>query len=92
MIERLREGMRSLREENAVLQARIAELESAMAFHRRAAKLMQKRKPFIVIAEDEPYYWQVYGMIRAREMEIDRWTAEDEDLYWQAYKRLQKGR
>ena len=37
MIETLREGMRSLREENTALQARIVELEAQLAAEREAA-------------------------------------------------------
>jgi hypothetical protein len=54
------------------------ELDAAKAFHPRAMKLIGKKKPFLVVAIDEPYFVQVYGMIRAHEIQIGRWTDEDE--------------
>lgn len=59
----------------------IAFLENTLAFHNRAAKLMVKRKPFVVVARDEPYYMQVYALIREHEMKIGRWSEEDERNY-----------
>lgn len=63
------------------LRARIAELEAANSFHPRAAKLMAKRKNFVVVAEDEPYFMDVYRTIRAHEMKSGRWTDDDESRY-----------
>lgn len=88
MIETLRDGMRSLREENTDLQARITELEETLAFHPRAAKLMRKRKNFVVVAEDEIYYADVYLNIRIHERQNGTWTDEDEEKFlaaWNAY-------
>lgn len=51
------------------------------AFHPRAIKLLRKRKNFIVIAEDEPYFLQAYNLIRAHEASKNTWTQEDEDIY-----------
>ena len=50
-------------------------------FHPRAMKLLRKQKPFLVVAQDEPYYVQVYSLIRAHEMKSGRWSEEDEQLY-----------
>lgn len=50
-------------------------------FHPRAAKLMQKRKNFIVIAEDETYFEQAYNLIRDGEMTKGTWTSEDENYF-----------
>jgi len=47
----------------------------------RAGKLLKKGKPFVVVAYDEPYFIEVYRLIRAREREIGRWTSEDEERY-----------
>jgi len=47
----------------------------------RAGKLLKKGKFFLVVAEDEPYFKQVYDLIRNREKEIGRWTNEDEEQY-----------
>lgn len=59
----------------------LRQFEVFTQFHPRAMKLLVKQKPFLVIAEDEPYYWQVYGIIRDSEKEQGRWTTEDETRY-----------
>lgn len=56
-------------------------LRDILDFHPRAANLMLKRKPFVVVACDEPYYMQVYSLIREHEKEIGRWSEEDERNY-----------
>ena len=53
-------------------------------FHPRAVKLLRKRKPFLVVAEDEPYYLATYEAIRANELLKDTWTEEDEFEYCRA--------
>ncbi len=63
---------------------RIEQLEQVEKFHPRAAKLAHKRKQFIVIAVDEPYFRQAFDLIRTRELEIGRWTDEDELRYQEA--------
>jgi len=47
----------------------------------RAGKLLKKGKFFVVVAEDEPYFREVYNMIRENEIAIGRWTDEDEEQY-----------
>lgn len=47
----------------------------------RAFKLMDKKKYFIVVACDEPYFMDVYSMIRDNEIKIGRWDVEDEKVY-----------
>lgn len=54
---------------------------AAINFHPRAWKLMRKQKNFLVVAEDEPYFAQVYDLIRETEQKQDRWTDEDEYHY-----------
>jgi hypothetical protein len=49
--------------------------------HPRAVKLMRKRKPFIVIAVDEPYFKRAYDMIREHEQAKDQWDECDEERY-----------
>lgn len=56
----------------------IADLEN---FHPRAMKLMRKKKPFIVIAKDEPYFKMAYDQIKLEELLKGTWTKEDEHLY-----------
>lgn len=55
-----------------------AELEE---FHPRAMKLMRKKKNFVVVAEDEPYFIDVYKMIRSHEKEKGTWTKIDEERF-----------
>jgi len=47
----------------------------------RAGKLLKKGKFFLVVACDEPYFNEVYDMIRANGIKIGRWTEEDEEQY-----------
>lgn len=54
----------------------------------RAWKLMKKRKNFLVVACDEPYFRQVYDLIRDEEMLQGRWTLEDENHYTDAMNAL----
>jgi hypothetical protein len=50
----------------------------------RAGKLLWKKKPFIVIANDEPYYLDVYATIREHEQNKGTWTEECERQYQEA--------
>lgn len=68
-------------------KAKRLNMEIAAAFHPRAWKLIQKCKPFVVVAEDEYYYLDAYQMIRHAEMLMDRWTPEDQRLYVEAITR-----
>ena len=47
----------------------------------RAGKLLVKRKPFIVVANDEPYFEMVYETIRENERIKGTWTPEDNDRF-----------
>lgn len=59
----------------------LREYDENFEFHPRAAKLMIKRKQFIVIANDEPYYLVAYLMIRENEKARGTWNDEDERVY-----------
>jgi hypothetical protein len=72
---------------HAQLEQRIAELEAAELFHPRAMKLIRKRKYFVVIAEDEPYFVDVYAMICDHERSKGTWTEIDEQNYQDALTR-----
>lgn len=63
-------------------------LEGAIRFHPRAAKLMAKRKGFLVVACDEPYYCGVYSVIREHEIKNGRWTLEDEKIFSEVWDRF----
>jgi hypothetical protein len=47
----------------------------------RAGKLLKKGKYFLVVAHDEPYFLQVYDMIREHEIAKGRWSEEDQQIY-----------
>ena len=61
-------------------------IEQFDSFHPRAMKLIRKQKPFIVIADDEPYFDEAYRLIRAHEEAKGTWTEEDEDCFWYSIK------
>ena len=46
-----------------------------------AYKLIAKKKSFIVVAIDEPYYKDVYEMIRDEEIKQDDWSDQDEEIF-----------
>ena len=54
--------------------------QDALAFHQRAAKLMHKRKPFLVITIDDPYFMDAYKLIQTCEVLKGTWTDEDQAL------------
>lgn len=56
-------------------------IEDLERFHPRAMKLMRKKKNFIVIAQDEPYFGDAYRMIRDNEIAVGRWNNDDEDAF-----------
>jgi hypothetical protein len=56
-------------------------ISDAINFHPRAWKLMRKHKEFIVVAYDEPYFMQVYKLIRDAELAKGTWTDVDEYNY-----------
>lgn len=59
----------------------------------RAGRLLMERKPFIVVANDEPYFLRVYSMIRETARMKGTWTPECEDAYqleWQEGLRKQQ--
>jgi hypothetical protein len=56
--------------------------------HCRAGKLLITKKPFIVVANDEPYFGVVYEMIRETEREKGTWTPECEDAFLAAMKEI----
>lgn len=62
----------------------MSEIEEFEKFHPRAVKLLRKRKAFIVIADDEPYFMRAYGLIRQNEMAKGTWTPVDEACYIRA--------
>ncbi len=68
------------------LEVRLNDAGEMLKFHPRAAKLMGKKKEFLVVAHDEPYYLQVYDLIRDHEMDTGRWTVEDERAWLAARK------
>ena len=61
-------------------------MEETIRFHPRAWKLMLKKKPFLVVANDEPYYKDVYILIRQHQLMEEDWTEEDEMFFQAAMK------
>lgn len=57
------------------------ELDRAADFHPRAMKLIRKRRNFVVVAENEPYFMAVYDLIRAFEKAKSTWFYGDEEVY-----------
>ena len=47
----------------------------------RAGKLLIDKKSFIVVANDEPYFQEVYELIRENERIKGTWTSACEDAY-----------
>lgn len=47
----------------------------------RAFKLMERGQNFLVVADDEPYFMEVYFQIRKQEIIEGHWTVEDERAY-----------
>lgn len=45
----------------------------------RAGKLLKKRKFFLVVACDEPYFKMVYDQIKLEELLKGTWTKQDEE-------------
>jgi hypothetical protein len=71
----------SLSEEWKKWRRERSEIRKFKQFHPRAVKLMRKRKNFIVISEDEPYFRSCYNLIRTNECLKGTWTFEDEQAY-----------
>ena len=57
----------------------------------RAGKLLLKDKPFIVVAIDEPYYPQVYRLIRQSEKRKGTWTEQCEKDFQMFMNRWMEG-
>jgi hypothetical protein len=60
--------------------------QEALKFNPLAEKLSLKKKPFIVVAIDEPYFKEVYDIIRKEERRKDTWNFDDEMAYVEAIK------
>ena len=50
----------------------------------RLNKVLASGKAFLIVTETEPYYLEVYRMIRCQERKQGTWTAQDELLYVEA--------
>jgi hypothetical protein len=59
----------------------MSEITEFERFHPRAVKLLRKRKQFIVVACDEPYFIEAYSLIRSHEMSKGSWSEVDERVY-----------
>ena len=52
-----------------------------MATNPRLNKVLASGKDFLLVTDTEPYYLDVYRMIRSQERKQGTWTADDEDAY-----------
>jgi hypothetical protein len=77
-------GANEAKEELSAMRAKIAFLENTLDFHKRAKKLMVKRKNFVVVAFDEPYFIATYDQIKLNEVLKGTWTVQDERNYQEA--------
>jgi len=50
----------------------------------RERKLEEKQKYYVVVAIDEPYFCEVYAMIRSHEIAKGRWSSVDEQIWLNA--------
>jgi hypothetical protein len=55
-----------------------------------ARKLIREGKKFVVVSEDEPFYMQVYRMIRSFEQKIGIWSQGDENKFKEAVNKYEK--
>ena len=55
-----------------------------MALNPRLNKVLASGKEFLIVTETEPYYMDVYRMIRAQEKKQGTWTEGDEEAYVEA--------
>lgn len=55
-----------------------------MALHPRLNKVLDSGKEFLIVTETEPYYLDVYRMIRKQEKKQGSWTQQDEERYVEA--------
>ena len=70
----------------------MSEIADFEDFHPRAVKLMRKRKNFLVVAEDEPYFMQVYTLIMNNEVRNGTWSEDDERIFHSAQHSVQRMR
>lgn len=52
-----------------------------MAVNERLNKVLAGGKEFLIVTETEPYYLDVYQIIRSQERKQNTWTADDESRY-----------
>ena len=52
-----------------------------MALNPRLNKVLASGKEFLIVTETEPYYLDVYQMVRKQEKMQGTWTDRDEDNY-----------
>ena len=63
-------------------------LDAYETLHPRAVKLLNEKRNFIVVAEKELYFMDVYRAIREHETSAGTWTAEDERIFQQSSARF----
>lgn len=63
------------------LQIDLIVTQRALSFNHIAEKLSLKEKPFICIAVDEPYFMEVFDLIKKHEQSKNKWFLGDEEWY-----------
>jgi len=65
-------------------------IEHFKKLHPRAVRLLEIEKHFIVVTWDEPYFEQVYTLIKEHELEKGNWHEDDEKDYQKWVRRNQE--
>jgi hypothetical protein len=67
-----------LQRENYELRQKVFLFEATEKIYPLTAKLMKIRSFFLPVSIDAPYFEGVFVLIRAREMELGRWSDDDQ--------------
>jgi len=78
----LKEQVSDLRDLVELQQRTIRDLKELLDC--RAGELLRSDRTFVVVAADEPYFVEVYNMIRNHEIKKDTWTNACEAAYREA--------
>lgn len=76
-----------LNEQADQLNRELEYFREGVKFHPRAAKLIAKRKNFVVVADDESNFELVYRLIKMEELMKGTWSDDDELLYQAAIRK-----
>jgi len=84
LLQKLENQEEVISQQNETIESLAQEVEYLNGLlDNRPGKLLKKGKSFVVVAIDEPYFKQVYELIKHHELLKGRWTDEDEHLMTQ---------